>query len=99
MEPKELKKRLKKKKKRLLKNVITLRDTLDSCVEAGLLDIDSTYYNQLESLEEEIQTSEDLNALEELVIRGQSFEKQLCGFYDNLGLSTTDLDWPSFEND
>ena len=98
MESKELKKKFKKKKKQLFKNIVTLRETLQACVDGGLLDMDSVFYNQLEALDEEMHTSEDPNELEEIIIRAQAFESQICGYYDNLGFSTTSLDWPNFEN-
>ncbi len=98
MEPKELKKQLKKNKKLLFKNITTLRDTLQTCVDGGLLDMDSVFYNQLEELEEETHTSEDPNELEEIIERARTCEQQLCSFYDNMGFSTTSLDWPNFEN-
>lgn len=85
---------IKKHKKRLIKNVITLRNTLDACLDAGLVDFESVFYNQLESLEEEIHASENVYELKELSGQGQNFEKQLCVLYDNAGLSTTNLDWP-----
>ncbi len=91
-------KELKKQKKQLLKNISILRNTLDDCLDAGMVDFESIFYNQLEELEEEIHASENIQELIELIGRGQIFEKQLCVLYDNAGLSTTNLDWPVLES-
>jgi hypothetical protein len=89
-----MEKELKKQKKRLFKNIDTLRRTLNGFLENGLLDINSVFYNELEMLEEEIHASKNPLELRELIERGKNFEKQLCVLYDKLGISTSSLDWP-----
>lgn len=87
----------KKKKKTLLKNISILRNSLSDSIESGLADYGFVFYNQLEGLEEDIKASKEPQELVEMIEQAKGFEQQICALYENMGFSSTNLDWPDFE--
>jgi len=81
-------------KRNILENLETLRLSLVSCVDEGMVDMDDAYYNELLSLVEDIHVVKTSVELSEAVTRAKGLEADIAAFLARKGRTTVSLDWP-----
>lgn len=88
------KKTFKSIKHKILSNLDTLRIAVKDCEDMGMLDIESSLYNQADDLYNQASVSMDMGELEIIYIKAKDIEVNLDLWLSSIGKSTTALSWP-----
>jgi hypothetical protein len=83
-------------KEDVLNNVGVLRFSLEQCVEVGLEDPESTFYNRIENLERYVKEIYSYDELKEAMDQAKAVERELDSFLVSKGELTMSLTWPDF---
>ncbi|HRW58174.1 MAG TPA: hypothetical protein P5048_00985 [Chlamydiales bacterium] len=87
---------LKDIKDKVLENLLQLKDEYNNCIDAGMLDDESSTYNSIETLIDALDSLDSMLAIENLCDQGKIIESQLDFFLEKTGQSTLSLEWPDF---
>lgn len=87
--------RLKKAAHAVLVNLETVQINLDACVDAGMIDSNSSYHNELCDLIDETRILETWEELEAVVFRGKALETDVDAWLSQKGRTTIALPWPN----
>lgn len=77
-------------------NINLLIFNLENCVEAGMLDDGSSYYNTLEDLMDQITSIDTHEELEEIISQAKIIERQIDSWLATHGQTSISLTWPTF---
>ena len=83
-------------KEDVLNNVGVLRFSLGQCMEVGLEDPESTFYNRIENLERYIKGIYSYVELKEAIDQAKAIEMEIDAFLVSKGELTMSLTWPDF---
>ena len=83
-------------KEDVLNNVGVLRFSLGQCMEVGLEDPESTFYNRIENLERYIKEIYSDEELKGAVDQAKAIEMEIDAFLVSKGELTMSLTWPDF---
>lgn len=81
-------------KEQLIDTLEDLRELIVQCEDQGLLDPDSTQYNELLVILEEANNATLLEELDEVITRGKELEYNMESWLARHGGSTFELNWP-----
>jgi hypothetical protein len=82
-------------KQDVVDNLEAIKIALERCIEDGLIDTDSFYYNELIDLIDEAEISKDWNELYEVIVKGKALEVDVSEWLARQGRSNMSLPWPS----
>jgi hypothetical protein len=85
-----------KVKEDVLNNVGVLRFSLGQCMEVGLEDPESTFYNRIENLERYIKEIYSYEELKGAIDQAKAVEMEIDAFLVSKGELTMSLTWPDF---
>lgn len=78
-----------------LDNLDALQISLERCVEEGMIDSESTYYNELSDLIDEAKLAKTWNELEEVITLAKTLETDIDAWMSMHGRTTISMPWPS----
>jgi hypothetical protein len=81
-------------KEKILNNISILMSNYQSCIDANMKDPNSSFYNKIESLIEQVNATEDKMALSEIIMEAKTIESQLDIWITSQGQSTLNISWP-----
>lgn len=84
-------------KEQLIDTLGTLQDLIVSCEDQGMLDPNSTQYNELLVILEEANYASTLEELDEVITKGKELEYNMESWLSRHGGSTFELDWPNIK--
>lgn len=84
-----------KLKEEVGENVEALRIEIVRCTDAGMKDYESVLYNEICSLEEELESIDNEIELDEIITSAKTIEKKIDLWLASQGKSTMSLPWPS----
>ncbi len=88
---------LAKAKKEVIENLEIIRVLLDQCVDKGMIDDDSKYYNELLGLIADAQIVEEWEELTEIITLAKILEVDIDTWISIHGGSSLSLLWPHKE--
>jgi hypothetical protein len=77
-----------------VENLEALKESLDRCVDEGMIDSDDTYYNELLGLIDEASLAGNWDELLEVVSKGKTLETDVASWFSYHGQSGISLTWP-----
>ncbi len=80
-----------------LENIDLLKETLETCVDAGMLDPGEAFHNQLLDLVDETVIAKGYPELAEVISQARTIETDLEGWLASRGSSTIGLSWPKIK--
>ncbi len=82
-------------KEAVLDNLDILQTNLETCVNQGMLDADSEYYNELLNLVEDATIVDSWDELTEIITLAKTLETDIDAWLSIHGRTSISLDWPS----
>ena len=79
----------------IVDNLEAIQLVLNNCENEGMVDFESSYYNELLDLMEEARISTTWDELMEVVTRGKTLEIDVDGWLSIHGRTSFSLSWPS----
>jgi len=89
----------KEAKKRVVGNFSELEQLLEQAINQGLVDENSSYYNMILTLKEDVPIAQDWPQLSEIIYKGKRLEEDIDTWLSLKGYTTIELLWPSEEAD
>lgn len=81
-------------KEKILNSISILMSNYQNCINANMKDPNSSLYNKIESLIEQVNAIEDKMALSEVIIEAKTIEMELDIWITSQGQSTLNISWP-----
>lgn len=81
-------------KKELIENLDALKLSLIRCVDAGMIDLEDHYYNEVLDLLDEARVVSSWEELEEVVQIGKTLEVDIAAWLSLHGRTTVSFEWP-----
>jgi len=81
-------------KEKILNSISILMSNYQNCIDANMKDPNSSLYNKIESLIEQVNAIEDKMALSEVIIEAKTIEMELDRWITSQGQSTLNILWP-----
>ena len=81
-------------KEKILNSISILMSNYQNCIDANMKDPNSSLYNKIESLIEQVNAIEDKMALSEVIIEAKTIEMELDRWITSQGQSTLNISWP-----
>lgn len=75
-------------------NLNAMSIQLQACIDSGMMDYSSQYYNLLNLLQEDIEIVKTWDELGEIITRAKTLEKDFDTWLSLKGRSTIGLSWP-----
>ena len=79
----------------ILENLEAIQMILDRCVDEGMIDYESAYYNELSDLVKETHQATLWNELEEVITLAKTLETDIDAWLSVHGRTTVSLIWPN----
>ena len=79
----------------VLDNLDTIQVSLDACVDEGMLDYESAYYNELSDLIEDARIVKTWDELIEIITLAKTLETDIDAWASLHGRTSISLIWPS----
>lgn len=76
-------------------NLNAMSVQLDACINSGMTDYSSQYYNSLNELQDDIELIKTWDELDEIIIRAKTLENDFDTWLSLKGRSTIGLIWPN----
>lgn len=86
-------------KNQVMDSIDALKDMLDESISAGMSDVESSLYNEINDLIEEADASGSYLELSEIIHRAKQIEHNLESWLSSYGKMTQDLDWPDLSKE
>ena len=78
-----------------VENLRAIQLNLDRCVDQGMVDSNSVYYNELVDLIDEARLSENWDELLEVITKAKTLEVDVAVWLAQHGQTSISLPWPS----
>lgn len=88
------KEHLHKYKSVILENLEQIQASLNRCTDEGMIDTDSTYYNELLGLMDETHIAATWEELEEVIAKAKTLEIDVAAWLSGHGRTSLSLPWP-----
>lgn len=85
---------LTKAKKDVLDNLDAIQMSLETCVNEGMIDYNSSYYNELSDLIEDARIVNTWEELMEIIALAKTLETDIDAWFSMHGKTTISLPWP-----
>jgi hypothetical protein len=79
----------------VIENLEALQLNLNRCVDEGMLDYDSAFYNELSALLEDAHIVKTPEELSEIITLAKTLETDIDAWMSMRGQTTVSLTWPS----
>ncbi len=84
-------------KKTTINNLEAIKVVLEECINAGMLDPDARFYNELNDLIDEAHLSKTPPDLQEVITQAKILETDIDAWLSRKGRTTISLMWPIIE--
>jgi uncharacterized protein YoxC len=81
-------------KEKVEDNLESLKNTLDECVDAGMLDPGAEFHNELLALMDEVDLAKTYLELNEVIEKAKTLEDDVDAWLALKGRTTLSLEWP-----
>lgn len=81
----------------VIENLEALQMSLDRCVDEGMIDYESKYYNELADLVDDTHIVKTWEELKEIITLAKTIEVDIDGWVAQRGGSSISLDWPELD--
>ena len=88
-------KQLSKAKRDIIDNIEAIQLVLNQCENDGMVDFESSYYNELSELHDDTRVVETWEELMEIVSRAKTLENDIDGWLSFHGRTSFSLTWPT----
>lgn len=84
-----------KTKKEVSDNLAAIKYLLEECIDAGMLDIDDRFYNEINDFLNQTALTKEFPQLIEVITQARLLEQDIDVFLAEKGRSTLSLSWPA----